>query len=235
MSEEPLLLLDPRSRVGVTSVPRGDKGRAKAGAGLRRRMAGKLGRCRSAERTPGRRGRPRREGLHRWDHHERPPRPSSLFALGVCRFSVEPAGEGAWRDDGDQLPDGRAHGLAILEQPLPLVGSDRDAMGEFVPSNAVLGLEVREVTCPFAVGGTGQQYEECLEQTLHGGRIRKPLPRGEETTFSHTVAGLGKAGGFLIGLRGRSASGTGPVGVSSPPGSRDELLPGAGDPDRHRF
>ena len=94
-----------------------------------------------------------------------------LRRLAAPGFAVDPAGEGPRRHDGDQVPDGRPQGLAVLEQPLPLLGRDGDPPGQLGPQDLVLGLEVLDLAGQVVVGGAGQQGEQRLEQGFHGGPI----------------------------------------------------------------
>jgi hypothetical protein len=87
----------------------------------------------------------------------RPARSGPFTAFRRHRFAVEPAGEGAGRGDSDQRADGLAQRLAILEEPLPLYRGNGDLLGQLIAENAVLGLEVLNLSGQLAVGGVGQQ------------------------------------------------------------------------------
>src|SRR5207248_1689556 len=47
--------------------------------------------------------------------------------------SAEPAKEGAWGNDSDEMMDGFAEALAELEKPVAILGSELDSLGKFAP------------------------------------------------------------------------------------------------------
>ena len=118
----------------------------------------------------------------------RRPRPAR-FAGGLVflfrPFGVTgPAGEGAGRDDRDQMLDRRSQRFAELDQPSPFPRCADDPLGQFGAENPVFLLQVFHVAGELGLRGAGQDQQKRVEKSRHGDITVSRCGNGSDRVFA---------------------------------------------------
>ncbi len=90
-------------------------------------------------------------------------------------------------DNRHQLIEGRAELGAKPDQPVPLLGRDRDPCRELTPQDPVLDLQIGDLAGQLFAGSAGDQQQQSIVDVPHDRSELKVFSSMELISFWHTV------------------------------------------------